>query len=147
MIGPDHVLDLTLFCNIVILDGTRREIRDFTLRIDTHINIDCISKRNPGVILMLRTAVLSLALLSSPAFANGFQAETGSQPPQTRFVARDSIWRCAGTSCVSTNDTSTRPAIVCATLARQVGVLRSFSANGRAFSAEELQACNARARS
>jgi hypothetical protein len=96
---------------------------------------------------MLRTAILSLALISGPAFAAGFQAETGVQPPQTRFVARDSIWRCTGTACVSTNQTSTRPAIVCAALAREVGVLRSFTANGRAFGAEELQACNARARS
>jgi hypothetical protein len=96
---------------------------------------------------MLRIAALSLALVSSPAFAAGFLAETGAQPPQARFVARDSIWRCTGTTCVSTNDTATRPAIVCAALARQVGALRSFSANGRAFGAEELQACNARARS
>jgi hypothetical protein len=96
---------------------------------------------------MLRSAILSLALVSSPAVAAPFQAETGSRPPQTRFVARDSIWRCTDTACVSTNETPTRPAIVCAALARQVGTLRSFSANGRAFGAEELQACNARARS
>lgn len=95
---------------------------------------------------MLRYAILSLALVSGPAFAAGFQAEAGSPPAQTRFVARDSIWRCAGTACVSTNRTSTRPAIVCAALARQVGALRSFSADGRAFGAEELQACNARTR-
>lgn len=96
---------------------------------------------------MLRYAILSLAFLSGPAFAAGFQAETSAQPSQTRFVARDSIWRCMGTACVSTNETATRPAIACAALARQVGALRSFSANGRAFGAEELQACNARARS
>lgn len=95
---------------------------------------------------MLRFAFLSLALLPAPALAAGFQAETSTRPPQTRFVARDSIWRCTGNACVSTNETSTRPAIVCAALARQVGALRSFSANGRAFGAEELQACNARAR-
>jgi len=95
---------------------------------------------------MLRTAILSLALLSSPAFASNFQAEAGTAPPQASFVARDSIWRCAGTNCVSTNRTSTRAAIVCAALARQVGALRSFSSDGRAFGAEELQACNARAR-
>jgi hypothetical protein len=96
---------------------------------------------------MLRYAMLSLALVSTPAFAAGFQAETSTQPPQVRFVARDSIWRCARMACVSTNETSTRPSIVCAALARQVGVLRSFSVDGRAFGAEELQACNARARS
>ena len=95
---------------------------------------------------MLRYAILSIALVSTPAFASGFQAETSSRPPQARFVARDSIWHCTDNACVSANETSTRPAIVCAALARQVGALRSFSANGRAFGAEELQACNARAR-
>ena len=95
---------------------------------------------------MLRYAVLSLALVAAPAFASAFQAETNSAPAQERFVARDSIWRCAGTNCVSTNRTSTRPAIACAALARQVGALKSFSVDGRAFGAEQLQACNARAR-
>jgi len=96
---------------------------------------------------VLRYAVLSLALVYAPAIANPFQAETNGQPSQERFVARDSIWRCAGSSCVSTNRTSTRPAVVCAALARQVGALKSFAVAGRAFGAEELQACNARARS
>ena len=95
---------------------------------------------------MLRYAILSLAFLSAPAFAAGFQAETTARPSQERFVARDSIWRCSESNCVSTNSTSTRPAIVCAALARQVGALKSFSADGRAFGAEELQSCNARAR-
>ncbi len=95
---------------------------------------------------MLRYAILSLALVSGPAFAAGFQAQTGSPPSQSRFVARDSVWRCAGTTCVSTNPTATRAAIVCAALARQVGALSSFSADGRAFDAAQLQSCNARAR-
>jgi hypothetical protein len=95
---------------------------------------------------VLRYAALSLALVSAPALATSFQAETNSALARERFVARDSIWRCAGTNCVSTNRTSTRPAIACAALARQVGALKSFSADGRAFGAEELQACNARAR-
>jgi hypothetical protein len=94
-----------------------------------------------------RYLVLSLAFMSAPAFAAGpFRAEPAAAPPQQRFVARDSIWRCAGTACISTNRTSTRPAIVCSALARQVGALRSFSVDGRAFAAEALQNCNGRAR-
>lgn len=97
---------------------------------------------------MVRYAILSLAFLAGPALAAGnFQAETNTAPAQSRFVARDSIWRCSESLCVSTNRTSTRPAIVCAALARQVGALKSFSADGRAFGAEDLQSCNARARS
>jgi hypothetical protein len=94
---------------------------------------------------MYRSALLSLALLSAPAFAGTFQAEPVAPPSQERFVARDSVWRCTDAGCTSTNRTSTRPAIVCSALARQIGTLRSFSAEGRAFGAEELENCNSRA--
>lgn len=96
---------------------------------------------------MFRSAVLSLALLSAPAFAAGpFQADPQARPAQAQFVARDNIWRCGEASCVSTNRSSTRPAIVCSALVRQVGALRSFSNEGRAFAAEELESCNRSAR-
>jgi hypothetical protein len=95
---------------------------------------------------MFRFAILSLALLSAPALAGSFQAAPTARPAQAQFVARDSIWHCSDAGCVSTNATATRPAIVCSALVRQVGALTAFSANGRSFSAEELQACNARAR-
>jgi hypothetical protein len=96
---------------------------------------------------MFRAAVLSLAFLAAPAFAAGpFQAEPQAPPAQERFVARDSIWRCSEAGCVSTNRTSTRPAIVCSALVRQVGALRSFSNEGRAFAAAELENCNRSAR-
>jgi hypothetical protein len=95
---------------------------------------------------MYRKLLLSLALLSTPALAAaGFQAEPAARPSQERFVARESVWRCTDAGCVSTNRTSSRPAIVCAALARQVGTLRTFSADGRAFGAEELESCNSRA--
>ncbi|MEA3014103.1 MAG: hypothetical protein QOD42_2648 [Sphingomonadales bacterium] len=95
---------------------------------------------------MFRYALLSLAFLSSPALAAGFEAQTSTAPPSARFVARDNIWRCAGTNCVSTNRTSTRPAIVCSALARQVGALRGFAVDGRPFDARQLESCNARSR-
>jgi hypothetical protein len=95
---------------------------------------------------MPRLAILALALVSAPAFAATFQAAPAARPAQAQFVARDSAWRCTEAGCVTTNVTFTRPAIVCAALAHEVGALTAFSVDGRAFAAEELQACNARAR-
>lgn len=96
---------------------------------------------------MFRYALLSLAFLPSPALAAAsFQAVPTARPPQERFVARDSIWRCADTNCVSTNRTSTRPAIVCSALVRQVGALTRFAVDGRPFDARQLENCNSRAR-
>ena len=95
---------------------------------------------------MFRPFLLSLAFLSTPALASGhFEAQPQGQPAQQRFVARDNVWRCGEAGCTSAR-TATRPALVCASLVREVGALRSFSVGGQAFGAEELENCNRRAR-
>jgi hypothetical protein len=95
---------------------------------------------------MFRTALISLAFVSAPAFAQAhFQAQPEARPAAQRVLARDNIWRCGESYCTSPR-TTTRPAIVCSTLVREIGQLRSFSAGGQPFSAEQLAACNARAR-
>ena len=95
---------------------------------------------------MIRAAILSVAFLAAPAFASPYySAEPSAAPPQARLVARDNVWTCGGATCVS-GRTASRPAVVCATLARQVGALRSFAVEGRAFEAAELEVCNRRAR-
>lgn len=95
---------------------------------------------------MIRAAILSVAFLAAPASATPFySAEPATAPTQERVIARDNVWTCGGATCVSRR-TGSRPAVVCATLARQVGVLRSFAVEGRAFEAAELETCNSRAR-
>ena len=96
---------------------------------------------------MFRIALASLALLSSSALAAGpyYSAEPATASAQQRFMARDNVWRCGEAGCTSSR-TSSRPEIVCALLVRQVGALRSFSVDGRAFAPQELEACNSRAR-
>jgi len=95
---------------------------------------------------MLRPALLSLVFLSTPAFAGGyFDAQPVTRPAHERFAAGDNGWRCGEAGCSSAR-TSTRPAMVCASLVREVGPLRSFSVDGRAFDAAALEACNSRAR-
>lgn len=95
---------------------------------------------------MFRAAVLSLAFFAAPAFAQGsYRAEPETQPAQARFLVRENVWHCATGACQSAR-TAIRPAIACQALVREVGRLRSFSVEGRAFAAEELESCNARAR-
>ncbi len=93
---------------------------------------------------MFRSAILSLALLSAPALAQ-YHAQPQARPAAAQVIARDVLWRCGDGGCVAPTNHS-RPAIVCALLVREVGALRSFTAEGRAFSAEELENCNRRAR-
>jgi hypothetical protein len=96
---------------------------------------------------MNRFAALALVLIASPALADGphYQAEPVVPPSKAKFLARDTLWRCAEAHCVAA-ESGSRPAIVCAVLARQVGPLRSFTVAGQALAAEELDHCNGRAR-
>lgn len=94
---------------------------------------------------MFRAALLSLAFLAAPAAAQYFRAEPVSPPTEQRFVARDSAWQCAEGVCVAERSRS-RPAHVCASVARELGPLRRFAAEGQEFDAEQLDACNRRAR-
>jgi hypothetical protein len=85
-----------------------------------------------------------LGFASSAANAAGsayYRAELASPAPKARFVARDVVWVCNGVSCVAGRGTS-RPAIMCSTLAREAGSVSAFAANGKAFDADELARCN-----
>lgn len=96
----------------------------------------------------MRRLVFALVLTGAAAPALGapyYRAEPASRPARTVIVARENVWRCANEGCTAERGTS-RPAIACAGLVREVGALASFSADGRAFDAEELRACNRRAR-
>ena len=50
-----------------------------------------------------------------------------------------------GGTCVAPKSSS-RPAVVCAALVRETGAVRSFTVDGQALAAEQLEKCNARAR-
>ena len=96
---------------------------------------------------MLRAAILASAFLAGPAFAQSYyRAEPETRPAEARFLVRENVWRCDRDACQSAR-TAIRPAIACQALAREIGRLRSFSVEGQAFAAEELERCNARARS
>ena len=93
--------------------------------------------------LRIRSSFRSLCC-RRPRFAAGpFQAEPTARPSQERFVARDNVWRCADAGCSSTNAPRRAPRSSASSLVREVGALRSFSVDGRAFGADELEACNA----
>jgi hypothetical protein len=94
--------------------------------------------------MMFRSALLALSLVSTPALAQ-YHAQPQARPSEARVIASEMLWRCGDGGCVAPSNHS-RPAIVCARLAREVGALSSFTVQGRAFTEQELQACNSRAR-
>jgi len=77
--------------------------------------------------------------------ASYHSAEPVAAPSRARFVVKDSMWRCGPNGCAGGGSNS-RPAIVCAALAKEIGALRGFSAAGKPFTPEEMEKCNRAAR-
>ena len=93
-------------------------------------------------------AAATLALAPTAGFAQTsryYSATAATAPGQASIVTRSTVWRCADTGC-SAPKASSRDAIMCELLAKEVGQLTAFSANGTAFDAEALAKCNTRAR-
>jgi hypothetical protein len=103
---------------------------------------------------MFRATALSmsfaLAMMTAAAPAGaapvGYTATPVTAPASGKAVMRDLIWNCDGTRCVAAQISSSRPAIVCAVAARELGPLSSFAAAGQPFDADALAKCNAKAR-
>ncbi|MBJ7499005.1 MAG: hypothetical protein JHC57_04530 [Sphingopyxis sp.] len=94
--------------------------------------------------LTLAGAALAGALAPASATAAGgafYSAELASPAPEARFVARDIVWACKGTSCLAGQGTS-RPLIMCSALVKKAGPVTRFTAGGKALEAEELARCN-----
>jgi hypothetical protein len=85
--------------------------------------------------------ILAALLLAS---APHYVAEPVTTPAESRIILRDTIWNCGQSACAGTKSNS-RPAIVCAVLAKKIGPIRSFQAGGQALAPAALEVCNARA--
>src|SRR5690349_4667490 len=95
---------------------------------------------------MIRSAILASALFAAPALAAPqFAAQPNTAPATAKFVVKDTLWSCGEAGCAAAASNS-RPAVVCAALAKEVGLLASFSVKGESLNADELGKCNARAK-
>ncbi|MBS0504938.1 MAG: hypothetical protein JSS55_14290 [Proteobacteria bacterium] len=89
----------------------------------------------------------SLTLLGSAAIAQpagGYYNITLAEPAATKTVVHDMVVNCDGANC-SANQGTSRPAIVCASVARQLGPVTAFRAGDTVLDGEALAKCNAKA--
>ena len=97
------------------------------------------------VALAWSALTIGTAITPAPAqAANGgpyYRAELAAPVTATKPIVSGTIFNCTGTNCAGGKATS-RPAIVCARLAKEVGEVAAFTANGKALAAEELAKCN-----
>ena len=89
-------------------------------------------------------ALSALALAAAPAAAATYSA-TLAAPTTQRIIARDITWNCGAAACQGATEDS-RPAVLCQSLAKRGGRVDSFLVDGRAFTASELDRCNASAK-
>jgi hypothetical protein len=96
------------------------------------------------------TAAVLIGSTTTPVFASTGPAyrlvPVTAVTSAKSIVVNETLWRCTTDGCVAAQSTS-RPSIVCAQAVRKVGKIESFTANGTAFSAEELAKCNKKAKS
>jgi hypothetical protein len=71
-----------------------------------------------------------------------YRVELAQPAAERQVLAAGVIWTCEGTTCTAPRSNS-RPAIVCARLAREAGTVARFSAGGDALPADQLARCNA----
>jgi hypothetical protein len=86
----------------------------------------------------------ALAAIAAPAAAASYSAKLAA-PASGHIVARDINWACGGDSCQGATQES-RPAVLCQALAKRAGRVDAFTVDGRAFSAADLEKCNASAK-
>lgn len=94
-------------------------------------------------------AAAALALTPATGFAQtarGYYAAVPvTAPAKDSLITRSTLWKCGEGVCTASKSTS-RDAIVCEVVAREVGQLTSFSVKGTEFDADALAKCNAKAR-
>lgn len=90
--------------------------------------------------LLALTAILVPAV---PALAASYSAKL-STPISQRLIAPDITWTCGADACQGSTAES-RPIVLCESLAKRVGHVDGFLADGRAFTLAELDKCNAAA--
>lgn len=93
-------------------------------------------------------AAATLALVPATGFAQvrGYYSATPvTSPEKASLVTRSTIWKCGEGVCVAAK-ANARDTIVCELVAREVGQLSAFRANGTTFDEAALAKCNAKAR-
>jgi hypothetical protein len=103
--------------------------------------------RTLAIVAAFAASALSLGVSVQPAYAQApvVRAVTVAQIAPKSIVAGETLWNCGAEGC-TTRALTSRPAVACAQVTKQVGAVSSFSVGGAALSSDELTKCNAKAK-
>jgi hypothetical protein len=100
-----------------------------------------------GLLAIIASAVLAIgsAIAVSPAqaaeSASFYRVELAQPAAASTVVAGGLAWRCSGSACSAGKSTS-RDAIVCAKLVKEVGAVTSFATPKGTLEGDDLARCN-----
>jgi len=94
--------------------------------------------------ILASAALLASAGVSAQAPAGYYVATASTTPTKARLMTRDTPWQVRDGVLVAARSND-RESILCPLLAREVGALTSFTVGGKAYDAEALDKCNAKA--
>ncbi len=112
------------------------------------MTISLPNARPLAIVAALAWTTLSIGATVSPAPAQAaeggyYRAELATPGTTTgHTLAGGLVWKCGDSACAAPKGTS-RPAIVCARLVKEVGRVSTFTAGGKALEAQDLARCNA----
>ena len=90
-------------------------------------------------------ALAAATLAPAAASAATYSASPVTPVAAKHIVARGVAWACGPEACRTSTDTS-RPILLCQGFAKKAGRLESFTVDGRAMAAAELDKCTRAAR-
>ena len=96
------------------------------------------------MVRFLTAAACAAITLATPALAAGVRAVPVAAQ-SGKIVAGETLWTCGAAGCAAAAITS-RPAVACAQVVKQIGAVESFAVGDKALDADELAKCNARAK-
>jgi hypothetical protein len=96
-----------------------------------------------ATLALIASATLSTAAAAAPA--DLYVAVPAAKSTKTSFITRSTIWRQQNDGFVA-GSAPERPAVLCELVVRQVGGLSSFTVAGKAYDADQLAKCNAKAK-
>lgn len=99
----------------------------------------------PAAALLAAALTGTAAAAPAPAPADVYAAVPAAPATKSSFITRSTAWRLQNGVFVA-GQAPERPAVLCELVVRQVGELSSFAVGGKAYDAEQLAKCNAKAK-
>lgn len=98
-----------------------------------------------GAALVVGGAMVGVTATPAQADTGHYVATPAQAPTKSKIITRETLWKLNGATYVAAKS-SERDAFLCGAVARDAGALASFTVAGKAFDADQLAACNAKAK-